>query len=121
MTQQQQIIDCEQQLLKAAKSCDIKVLDELLHDDLLFNNPTGQTISKQIYIEKYRPSNMSISKILPSEQIIKIIDDVAIVTVTIYLKAKYADQIIDGNFKYLRVWKLFDKSWKVISGSGFSI
>ena len=46
---------------------------------------------------------MSVSEITATDQIIKIIDDIATVTVTIHLKAKYADQITDGNFRYLRI------------------
>ncbi len=121
MTQTQQIIHYEQQLLKAAKSNDIKLLDKLFYDDLLFNSPNGQTITKPMYIEKYRPGIMTISEILPSEQMISIVDDVATVVVTIDFKAKYDDQIIDGKFRYLRVWKQFDNSWKIIAGSGISI
>ena len=121
MTQQQQIIDCEHQFLKAIQYSDIKQLDELLHDDLIFNIPTGQTITKAMDIENYKSGIMSVSEIMATDQIIKIIDDIATVTVTINLKVKYDNQTIDGKFRYLRVWKLFDKSWKVIAGSGFSI
>ena len=121
MIQLQQIIGCESQLLQAIKNSNIKILDGLLHDDLVFNIPTGQTITKAMDIENYRSGIMTVSEITVTDQIIQIIDDIATVTVTIHLKAKYADQIIDGNFRYLRVWKLFDKSWKVIAGSGVSI
>ncbi len=64
---------------------------------------------------------MTVSEILATDQIIKSIDNISTVSVTLYLKGKYADQIIDGKFRYLRVWKLFDNSWKVIAGSGFQI
>lgn len=93
----------------------------LLSDNLIFNIPTGQTITKEIDIENYRSGIMTVSEILATDQIIKSIDDISTVAVTLDLKAKYADQIIDGKFRYLRVWKLFDNSWKVIAGSGFQI
>lgn len=121
MTQDKQIIECEKRLLEALKTGDIKVLDELLHENLIFNIPTGQTITKEMDIENYRSGIFTVSEILTTDQIIKSIDDISTVAVTLYLKAKYADQIIDGKFRYLRVWKLFDNSWKVIAGSGFQI
>lgn len=46
MTPEEQIMECESKLLEAMKSGDIKVLDQLLHDKLVFNIPTGQTITK---------------------------------------------------------------------------
>ena len=121
MTQDEQIIECEKRLLEALITGDINVLDELLHNNLIFNIPTGQTITKEMDIENYRSGIFTVSEILTTDQIIKSIDDISTVAVTLYLKAKYADQIIDGKFRYLRVWKLFDNSWKVIAGSGFQI
>jgi hypothetical protein len=121
MTQDEQIIECESRLLEALKTGNIKVLDELLHDNLIFNIPTGLTITKAMDIDNYRSGILKIFEILTTDQIIKSIDDISTVAVTLDLKAKYADQIIDGKFRYLRVWKLFGNSWKVIAGSGFQI
>ena len=121
MIQEEQIVACEISLLEAMKAGDIKVLDELLHDNLIFNIPTGQTITKSMDIENYQSGIMSVSEIVATDQIIKSIDNISTVAVTLHLKAKYADQIVDGKFRYLRVWKLFNNSWKVIAGSGFQI
>ena len=121
MTQDEQILKSERRLLEAMKTSDINVLDELLHDNLIFNIPTGQTITKSMDIESYQSGIMTVSEILATDQIIKSVDGISTIAVTLYLKAIYADQIIDGKFRYLRVWKLFDNSWKVIAGSGFQI
>ncbi|MCU0467239.1 MAG: nuclear transport factor 2 family protein [Arcicella sp.] len=119
MTQLEQIIECENKLLDALKIGDINTLDELLHDSLIFNIPTGQTITKQIDIENYKSGMMKIFEISATDQIISPIEETCMVAVTIYLKAKYGNQKIDGRFRYLRVWKLFNNSWKIIAGSGF--
>lgn len=119
MTQEEQILQCENRLLEAMKIGDIKVLDELLHDNLIFNIPTGQTITKAMDIENYRSGILKVSQIVATEQIITIIEDTSTVAVTLQLKVKYADQIVDGKYRYLRVWKEFNNSWKVIAGSGF--
>jgi hypothetical protein len=121
MTLDEQIIKCEERLLEAIKTGNIQVLDELLHDNLIFNIPTGQTITKEMDIENYRSGIMTVYDISTSDRTIKTTENVSTVVVTVYLKAKYADQIIDGKFSYLRVWKLSDNSWKVIAGSGFQI
>ena len=121
MTQEAQIIDCENRLIHAIKTGDISVLDELLHEHLLFNIPNGQTITKAMDIDLYRSGTMAVHDISPSDQTIKIIEDVATVAVTINLRATYCDQSIDGKFRYLRVWKLTDESWQIIAGSGFQI
>ena len=118
---EQDIIDCENRLLDAIRNGDINTLDELLHESLIFNIPTGQTITKEMDIENYRSGIMCVYDISTTDQTIKTVDNISTVVVTIHLKAKYADQIIDGKFRYLRIWKLFNNSWKIIAGSGFQI
>ena len=117
----EQIIECEKKLLEAMKIGDIKTLDGLLHDNLMFNIPTGQIITKSMDIENYKSGTMLVTEILATDQVIKSIDDIFIVSTSLYLNAKYGDHLIDGKFRYLRVWKLFNNSWKVIAGSGFQI
>ena len=121
MTIEDQIILLEEELLSAMKAGDIAVLEQLIHDDLVFNIPNGLTISKSIDLETYSSGVMKIFDIEITERTIKSLDDCSIVAVTVNLKAKYGDQVIDGTYKYLRVWKLFGKSWKIIAGSGFRI
>ena len=119
MTREAQIVECERRLLDAMINGDIEVLDELLHYNLIFNIPSGQTITKAIDIDNYRSGIFKVSEILATDQIIDFFDTISIVAVTHYLKATYADQVVEGKFRYLRVWKLVDDSWKVIAGSGF--
>ena len=69
MTQDEQIIECENRLLEALKTGDIKVLDELLYDNLIFNIPTGQTITKAMDIDNYRSGILTVSEILATDQI----------------------------------------------------
>jgi hypothetical protein len=121
MTQSEQIIECEKRLLEALKKGDTKVLDELLHDNLIFNIPTGQTITKAMDIENYQSGILTVTEISATEQIVKSVDDICTVAVTLHLEGKYRDQPIGGTYRYLRVWKSFNNSWKVIAGSGFQI
>lgn len=117
MTQIEQILQCEKKLTEAMKTNDTKALDELLYDNLVFIIPTGQIITKAMDMENYRLGRMTISEIVADDPIINTINDISTVTVTMLLKGKYDSQTIDGKYKYLRVWKLFDNSWKVITGS----
>jgi len=97
--------------------CDLKKLDELLHEELLFSIPNGQTITKAIDIETYGSGNMKIDEIKSSEQEINLIEDNAIVSVVIDMKGRYFDYSLDGKYKIIRIWKLFNSHFKVIAGS----
>lgn len=121
MNTREQIILNEDRLLTAIQNGDIENLDLLLHEDLLFNLPNGVTITKAMDMETYTSGNLVVHAILSSEQQINLIKDTAVVSVKIELKAVYTSQSIEGIFRYLRVWKLFDQEWKVIAGSCVAI
>ncbi|MFH6964317.1 nuclear transport factor 2 family protein [Flavobacterium plurextorum] len=111
------VVNAEIELLTAIKNADILVLERMLHDDLLFNMPDGNTITKQFDLESYRSGKMKIDMIEASDQIINLIDDSAVVVVTVSLKGEFDGNPIGGVFRYIRVWKQFSENLKVIAGS----
>jgi len=113
----EQIVNAEIELLTAIKNANVTALEELLHDDLLFNLPDGQTITKEFDLEAYRSGKMKIDALEASDQLINIIHDTAVVSVAILLKGTYNQEPIKGNFRYIRVWKQCDEKLKVIAGS----
>jgi len=115
------IIKVEKELLNAMKNCDVKKMNELLHDELFFNIPNGQTITKSMDIETYSSGNMKINKIESSKQEINLIGDNAIVSVIIDMKGTYYNYSLDGKYKIIRIWKSFSNKWKVIGGSSIGI
>jgi ketosteroid isomerase-like protein len=121
MTTKQQIIENERLLLEAMQTNDIVSLDSLIHDDLLFNTPDGQTITKKMDLDAYRSGKVNFQSLTPTEMQISEIGDTIIVAVTVEIKGEYFDQKVDNRLRYLRIWKLFGNSWKVIAGSGFLI
>ncbi|WAL62135.1 nuclear transport factor 2 family protein [Thermocoleostomius sinensis] len=112
-----EIIACETALLTAMKTNNVEYLDRLLHDNLLFNGPTGETITKAIDLNNYRSGDINLHTIEPSHYQISAIEDNIIVTVTVEIQGNYLGQEINGKFRYLRVWKWFETTWKVIAGS----
>lgn len=91
-----EIIKNERQLLAAMKSSDISVLDYLLHDDLIFTNHMGQVLTKEMDLDAHRSGSLGIHDIQISEQAIRFIEDIAIVTVKKYIAGKYNDEAFEG-------------------------
>jgi|JI10StandDraft_1071094.scaffolds.fasta_scaffold13571_11 ketosteroid isomerase-like protein len=113
----EQIVKAENNLIDAMKINDVDALDDLLHDDLLFITPDGQTITKKMDIDSHKSRTMIIEKINPTIEKINLIGDTAIVTIVIDTKGKMLGQPIEGKFRYIRFWKLFENKLKVIGGS----
>ncbi|HYG15325.1 MAG TPA: nuclear transport factor 2 family protein [Bacteroidia bacterium] len=110
------VVQTEDRLLAAMIAHDITILDALLHDDLLFLTPDGQTITKAMDLEAYRSGAMVIEKIERTMEGINIIDDTAVVTLVLDTKGAMLDQPIEGRFKYIMVWKLINGQMRVVGG-----
>lgn len=111
------VVNAEIQLLTAIKNADVSVLEKILYDDLLFNLPDRNTITKEFDLNSYRSGKMKVDSVEASDQIINIIDDTAVVAVTVSLKGAFDNNPINGVFRYIRVWQQFEDSLKVIAGS----
>jgi len=99
------------------KTCDVTKLARLLHDDLLFNLPNGETITKAMDLDTYNSGNMQISDISAVDLVIKLIADNAIVSTTIQTSGRFFDHPLDGTYKILRVWKQEKEYLQVIACS----
>ena len=115
------IEECENKLLDAFGNKDLKTMEELIHDDALIIYPNGLSLTKAMVIENYRSGNSAFSTIIPSDQTINLFDGTAIVSLNLELKGNYHEQIVSAEFRYLRVWRLFNGTWKVIAVSGVPI
>lgn len=107
----------EDTLLQAMLAHDVEKLDGLLHDDLLFITPDGQTITKAMDLDAHRKGLMVIERISTTIEQINIIGDSAVVTLVMDTKGKMIDTPIEGKFRYIRVWKKWGDGFKVIGGS----
>lgn len=121
MKPEESVLKSEQRLLTAIKNSDIITLDELIHDDLIFNLPTGQTITKEMDINNYRSGKFKVEEIEATDYVIKAFENCTVVSVMIYLSGFFGEQKVEGKFNYLRVWKYMNDSWKIIAGSGIQI
>uniref|UniRef100_UPI003D7FC806 nuclear transport factor 2 family protein n=1 Tax=Pedobacter sp. TaxID=1411316 RepID=UPI003D7FC806 len=115
------ILAQEQKLYSAIKGGNIILLDELLHDDLLFIVPSGEVITKKMDIDTYRDGKLKISELLPKAENLNIISDIAVVTVIMEIKGEFNQVPFEAKYRYIRFWKQFDDSVKVIGGSGIAI
>lgn len=116
-----EILNLENRLYEAIKNSDVKELDELLHNDLLFIIPSGETITKEMDLDTYRNEKMKIHELIPNVEELKIIDDLAVITLQMNLKGTYSGESFEGTYRYIRFWKDCSDGIKVVGGSGISI
>jgi ketosteroid isomerase-like protein len=112
-----EIVAREHALLRAITTNDVALLDDLLHDDLLFNGPDGQTGTKAQDLANYRSGGIQLRRAEASDRLVSVIGDDAVVAVTVALEGDYLGVPVDGRYRYLRVWKRIGGAWRVIGGS----
>jgi hypothetical protein len=112
------ILEQENKLYSAIKDGNITALDQLLHDDLLFILPSGETITKEIDLNTYRDGALKVDELLPEIENLNIIDDMAVITLNMKLNGKFNDVPFEANFRYIRFWKKFGDEIRVVGGSG---
>lgn len=111
----------ENKLYRAIQDGNVSMLDELLHKDLLFIIPSGEVITKEIDLKTYQDGMLKIDELTPKTENLHIIDDVAVITLTMKLKGKYDGVAFEAIYRYIRFWKKFDGGLQVIGGSGIAI
>ena len=121
MIDKNQILRLESDLAEAMKNGDVNQLNNLLHEDLLFTIPNGQTITKEMDLNNFKNNLIKIDEILIEEIKTSIISDNVIVSSRIKMNGSFNKEPFGGKFKYLRVWKSFNGEWKVIGGAGLNL
>ena len=121
MTDIDEIIKLEDELMVAIKSSDIDTLDKLLHNDLLFIAPGGQAITKQIDLDAHRSGTMVVEEVVSKIEQINLIESTAVVIVVYETKGQMLGKPMKGRFRYIRIWNSFEGDWKVIGGSCIQI
>ena len=112
-----QILKLEAQLIAAILNSDTKLLDQLLHDDLIFVNHMGMVLSKKEDLAPHISGNLKITELVASDQQSHIFGDTCVVVVTKEIRGNYLNQSFGSRVKFTRVWKLFNGDWKVIAAS----
>ena len=116
-----EIIEQENRLYEAITESNINTLEELLHDDLLFVIPSGDVITKEIDLRTYRDGALKINTITPQIEALNIIEDMAVIVVSMNIQGSYNAEPFEAQYRYIRFWKKFKEGIKVVGGSGIAI
>ena len=115
-----QVIKAEERLRQAMMNNDVEVLDELIAPDLLFTGHLGQLATKANDLAAHRARLLRLEKCEPSERHIQVYADFAVVSVLMHLVGTYADEPIDQQMRYTRVWTVYPNGLLQISAGHMS-
>ncbi len=113
----EEVVEAENKLSAAQLISDVHTLEQLLYDDLVGVAPTGEILTKEMDLDSHRAGTMIIEEASTEIEEIKITGNIAITIVSMKAKGKVMDKPLEGHFRYLRVWKRFDNTLKIVGAS----
>ncbi|MGE7946017.1 nuclear transport factor 2 family protein [Lysinibacillus sp. NPDC093688] len=115
------IIEYEERLRQAMLNGDVKALEELIDDNLIFVNHFGQILTKEADIEAYRSEILSFTTIDFLDQKIILLENSAVTVTRAALKGTFGTESIEDEMCYSRVWKSNGKRLIIVSGHCSSV
>ena len=95
---------------------DVVALNELIAPDLVFTNHLGQLLGKDDDLAAYRSGVLKVVSLESSEQHVKTLGDVAVVSVRIQLTGTYGGAPANGDFRFTRVWARSQReTWHIVA------
>lgn len=107
----------EAKLIEAIRKNDLEFLEHIIHKDLLFLAPNGETITKEMDLKSHRSGEMVVDHLDVKIEELRIVEDSAVVVLHYNTKGRMLGQLFEGNFRYIRIWKNTEEGPKVLAGS----
>jgi ketosteroid isomerase-like protein len=107
---------CEAALRQAQLDGDVRALDRLVDDSLIFTGPNGAVYGKQDDLDGHRRGIIRITRLEPSEERIHRFGDIAVVSVRMEMSGTFEGKAFAGPFRYTRVWRANDDGWRIVAG-----
>jgi ketosteroid isomerase-like protein len=101
----EQITDLEEQWRLATLNGDTAAMDKLLSDDYVGISWTGQVNTKEMQIDRTRKRMVAIKSMELNDIKVKVVGPVAIVTSRAEIQGSIDGTVIDGAFRYTRVYQ----------------
>jgi uncharacterized protein DUF4440 len=107
---------CEASLRQAQLAGDVRALDRLVDDTLVFTGPDGTVYGKQDDLDAHRRGVVRITRLEPSEERIQRFGHIAVVSVRMEMSGTFQGADFAGPFRYTRVWCAQREGWRIVAG-----
>jgi ketosteroid isomerase-like protein len=106
----------EAALRQAQLAGDVRELDRLLDDALVFTGPNGAVYGKKDDLDAHRRGLLRITRLEPSEERIQRFGHIAVVSVRMEMSGTFEGEAFAGPFRYTRVWRAEADGWRIVAG-----
>ena len=113
-----EILGLEARIRAAQLRADVRALDALLADDLLFTGPDGSLGTKAQDLAAHESGAVRFLEHVPLElRVRRIGSGVAVTALCARLTVEVAGRLVSGEYRYTRVWaREGSRDWRVVGG-----
>ena len=116
-TSEDALADAEARLNAAMLASDAVVLDQLIHDALVFTLPDGSEVGKQEDLDAHRTGAMNIHTfdVIRSQR--RVVGSTAVSRSVCEVAGVANGEAFSGTMRYVRTWAWDNSRWVVVDGS----
>ncbi len=103
---------CEAAFRQAQLAGNVRELDRLLDESLVFTGPNGAVYGKEDDLDAHRRGLIRITRLAPSEERIQRFGEIAVVSVRMEMTGTFEGAAFAGPFRYTRVWRKTEDGWR---------
>jgi ketosteroid isomerase-like protein len=110
------LIQLEHRFNDALVRADLKTIEEIEADDLIFTDATGAVTSKADEMESLNSGDVKFESIQMTDTRIQDFGDIAVVTGRLVEKAQHKNADISGTYRFTDVWAKRKGKWEHVAG-----
>jgi len=109
------VLQVQADRFQAIVDADIKALDSVLADDLVYTHSTGSVESKADFLQSLATGTVDYKALSPSNQRVRIYDDVAVVNGDVDLHVAASGREHHVSMRFTEVYVHIGERWQLIS------
>ena len=110
------LIQLENRFNDALVRADLKTIEEIEADDLIFTDATGTVTSKAEEMQSLKSGDIKFESIQMTDARTQDFGDIAVVTGRLVEKAQYKNADISGTYRFTDVWAKRKSKWEHVAG-----
>ena len=114
-TERHVVVETQAARFAAMIDADGAALGDIMSEDLVYTHTTGRSESKQEFIASVTSGDISYDAIKPDDVLVRLYDDVAIVTGTAAMVVSSRQANFEFTIRFIEVYRLVDGSWELVS------
>ncbi len=112
---EQEIQRMEQIWIDTYLKNDADTFSNYLTEDFLYTSPSCEVVDRATYISNLRDNTIHMDYITPSDMLIRVHGDTAIVTATWMVKEQYKETEASGPHRIIRIWLKYPDGWRAVA------